>query len=367
MKKKSVCFISFEAYHGFINSIIPIAGGAEFQQILLAKKLYQKGCEVSFIVGDFGQNSTEVIEGIKVYKAFNPNRRNHGLNFFKNMYSLYQAMKHADADIYNFRSDSFYVGLICIFCKLLKKRFIFSTGTDRNASLSILKNLKWPMPYLYILGIKWADIIISQTEMQKKQLLSNFSVNSLLVRNCVQVENKSSKKKRSYFLWVGKVFSGKRPDLYLKIASNFPDEEFLIIGGPGNDEVYNDTKRKTQELPNVRFIGFVPQREIYRYYEAAKALICTSESEGFPNTFLQAWIHQVPVISLSIDPDECICDHKLGFHSQSFEQLIKDIENLSQNEKIAKEMGKNGKEYVMKYHDVEVITNKYIKIFNQLI
>lgn len=363
MKSESVCFICFYAYSGLAKTNHQFAGGAEFQQILLAKELCKKGYDVFFIVGDFGQHKIEKNEGIKVYKAFNPNRANRGLNFFRNMYSLYHSMRENSADTYNFRSDSFYVGPIAFFCKLLKKRFVFSAGIDTNASLSILKTLKWPMPHFYRWGLKVADAIVAQTERQRKQFFSNFGVNSVLIRNCISIENKLQKNRPRYFLWVGTIIARKRPDLCLRIASHFPKEEFWIIGGPGGDGIYEETKKEALELPNVKFIGFVPQKEIYKYFEEAKALICTSESEGFPNTFLQAWSHEVPVISLKIDPDECICTYKLGFHSRNLTQLIKDIEEIIHNEEMRIKLGKNGKKYLAKSHDIRVLADQYIEVF----
>ena len=34
-------------------------------------------------------------------------------------------------------------------------------------------------------------------------------------------------------------------------------------------------------------------------------------------------MHQTPVVSLNADPDEIICNLKMGFHSRSVEQMVK--------------------------------------------
>ncbi len=365
MNQKSICFISFYAYPTLADSKDTITGGAEYQQIELAKYLVRKNYNISFIVGDFGQKKLESINDIKVYRVFNPKRRNHGFNFFRNMYSLFQTMKCVNADVYNFRSDSFYVGPIALFCKILRKRFVFSAGIDTNASLSILKTLKRPMGYLYKWGLKTSDAVTSQTEKQRETFLKNFAIDTVLIRNGIRLKLKVEEKHRKYFLWIGTIVARKHPELYLQIASQFPDEQFLMIGGPGRDGIYDKIKKKALKLRNVKFVGFVPQREIDKYIMEAKAFVSTSESEGFPNTFLQAWLHETPVISLHIDPDECICNYKSGFHSRNIKQMCKDIEELLHNEKLGVELGKNGRQYVLENHDISVIADQYIKVFER--
>ena len=46
-------------------------------------------------------------------------------------------------------------------------------------------------------------------------------------------------------------------------------------------------------------------------YDRAKVLVNTSDVEGFPNSYLQAWIRGVPVVTL-IDPDGVIEREGLG-------------------------------------------------------
>ena len=70
-------------------------------------------------------------------------------------------------------------------------------------------------------------------------------------------------------------------------------------------------RRRAATLPNVTFHGFLPKHLIGGYLERARLLVSTSETEGFPNTFLQAWSRGTPVVTF-IDPQQLIGRHRLG-------------------------------------------------------
>ena len=74
----------------------------------------------------------------------------------------------------------------------------------------------------------------------------------------------------------------------------------------------------------MKVVGFVKPSEVIEYFKAASVFINTSTSEGFPNTFLQAWQCEVPVVSLAVDPNEVITEYGLGFHSETMDQMIAD-------------------------------------------
>ena len=107
----------------------------------------------------------------------------------------------------------------------------------------------------------------------------------------------------------------------------------------------------------------VPFSQIDTYFERATILVNTSLFEGFPNAFIQSWMHCTPVVSLNADPDEIICNLKLGFHSKSIEQIVKDIRELLQNPELCRTMGRNGRQYVERDHNVDAIVQDYEGIF----
>ena len=50
----------------------------------------------------------------------------------------------------------------------------------------------------------------------------------------------------------------------------------------------------------MTFHGAVPYRDAGALYSRARVLVNTSDVEGFPNTYLQAWASGTPVVAFSI-------------------------------------------------------------------
>jgi len=86
-----------------------------------------------------------------------------------------------------------------------------------------------------------------------------------------------------------------------------------IAGGPSPDDpsLFEEVRRAAQALPNVRFLGPVPFHDVRRLFERARMLVGTSEIEGVPNTYLQAWGHGTPVVAY-LDPEHLISENRLG-------------------------------------------------------
>ena len=72
---KSVCFISLKSYDLLREGAQPrFIGGAERQQVLVGRGLQQLGYRVSFVTLDVGQEDGINHKGIRVFKAYHPER-----------------------------------------------------------------------------------------------------------------------------------------------------------------------------------------------------------------------------------------------------------------------------------------------------
>ena len=110
-------------------------------------------------------------------------------------------------------------------------------------------------------------------------------------------------------------------------------------------------------MPNLIYVGGVPQDEVNRRLEQGHILVNTSRFEGFSNTFVQAWMRKVPVVSLNSDPDNILVREGIGFHSLTFETLCRDVKLLVENNILCNEMGERARKYAYENHTVEKMVN----------
>lgn len=308
------------------------AGGTELQQALLAKALARHGLSVSMIVADYGQPDGAVYEGVKTYKAFDPAKGIPVLRFVHPRWSgLWAAMKRADADIYYTSAAGGHLGQIVMFARLHGRKVVFRTASNSDCDQGLQLVHLWRDKQLYRYGLKRADLVLAQTVEQQAALTRNFARDSRVVASLTE----SARPRRPLadrdidVLWVGNIRSVKRPEILLALARGLPQIRFHMIGGPmpRAEKLYESVRTEALTIPNVHFHGPVPYQRIGEYYERARIYVSTSNVEGFPNSYLQAWAHGTPVVAF-LDPDQLVARHGLGRAATSVEDMCAGIQAL---------------------------------------
>ena len=365
-----VCFFSPTAYAYFDPSGDTWAGGAETQQVLIARHMVDRGVDVSFIVGDHGQDEVERHDGITVIRSFAPFAGNRKLRFVPDMIRIRRAMRIADADVYNQRSTSFYTGQLAWFAARLGRAFTFSLGIDYNCYPDCEGRLPRLMAALYRSGIRRADAVIAQTDFQRRLVRRNFGRDAVLIQNGIPIpvgDTPSPDTDPPFFLWVGSFRRRKRPELFVELARRLPHAAFVMAGGVGDDPVFfEEVRAEAEATPNLEYAGFVPPAEIGALYRRAYAYVNTSTLEGFPNTYLHSWIHGVPTLTIEIDPDGIIAKHGLGACSGSFDALVGDVRDLAGDPSRRSALSANATRHVRDHHDIRDRGDDYIRLFEEL-
>src|SRR5690606_38132466 len=105
-----------------------------------------------------------------------------------------------------------------------------------------------------------------------------------------------------------------------ELAKRCSEESFVMVGGASDKILYEKCESRAHEISNISFLGRLPFKQVNSFFPSSKVFICTSEIEGFPNTFLQAWAHDKPVIT-SFDPGGIVEKEGLGIAVHKPEEL----------------------------------------------
>lgn len=154
-------------------------------------------------------------------------------------------------------------------------------------------------------------------------------------------------------VWIGNFKNIKRPEIFVKLAKDFekfPELEFIMIGSMPNRRRWHDLMEEANQIEGFKYKGNLPQGEFNAILAQAHILVNTSRFEGFPNTFIQAWMRKVPVVSLSVNPDNVLSDYGIGLVSENYEGLLREVERLIEDSVFRNEIGDKAQVYAYKNH-----------------
>jgi len=363
-EKIAVCFIAPKAYCLFnpdAKNVKDPFGGSEVDLYLLALELAKdKDFRISFITADYGQEEVETIKGIRIIKTVDFEQ-----NLLIGAIKVWLGLRRADAQIYFHEVASWGTFLIALFCKLHKKIFIYRTGHQRECNGTYLKQ-----HYFAGKAFSWslagAAEVVVQNESDKREIKQTIGVDSIVIPNAHYLPQ-LSENQRDIILWVGRSARIKRPELFVKLAQMYPDEKFVMICPRAlGDDGYDELVSKAGWVKNLEFISQVPFSEIETFFQRAKLFICTSEGEGFPNTYVEACKCGTAILSLCVNPDSFLSSCQGGLCADDdWDKFVKQFEMLLNTEKL-REYGKNARKYAEQKHDITKVAPIYKQIFMRL-
>lgn len=333
---RSICFTLLSNLSVLSRAYADLpAGGAELQQTLLARALVRRGWRVSMIVADCGQPDGAAWDGITTYKAYRPNEGIPVVRFVHPRWTkLWKALTRADAQIYYVSCAGGNFPQVVHFARARGRKTVFRVASDTDCDPRSLLVRHWRDKMLHHWSLHRADLVLAQTAGQQQALTRNFGRESRIIDPLLEIPGPPPDfaARDIGALWVGNIRALKRPQLFLQAAARMPDTAFHMIGGPlpGAERLFEEICSRAQALPNVVFHGFVPQHEIGGYFERARVFVSTSEIEGFPNTYMQAWARGTPVIAY-LDPERLVSGNDLGAIVTGVDELCSALARLSQD------------------------------------
>jgi glycosyltransferase involved in cell wall biosynthesis len=236
------------------------------------------------------------------------------------------------------------------------------------------------LSHTYTWLLKRADLLISQTQSQYKAARHLGAGNVMVVRSIAaspwraQPDRTGLAQNEGWILWAGNMTPNKRMRLVFELANKLPEQRFAVAVNPGDVRMMADAERAAAGCGNVCFLGSLATEEMERWFDRATLVLNTSVVEGFPNSFLQAWIRGLPVISAGVDPDGIISKYGLGAvvavkqgDAAEIEKLASRTRAIMTDSSLRQTLGQAGLAYVKANHSPEVIGKQLDEALSELL
>jgi glycosyltransferase involved in cell wall biosynthesis len=367
MRFRKICIVSLDAY-GLLSGEGDLAyiGGETVQHVLLARAWRDLGYDVSMIVYDDGQGARRVVDGVTTIAAFRRHAGLPALKFFHPRASgLFSALMSADADVYYQSPAGAFTGITAWYCRMTGRKFIFRVASDSDCEKQHDRIRFWRDRRLYDYGLKSADLVAVQTQVQARMLAENHRLASSLVNMLVEPPRRSSVVTKDIdVLWLSNLRALKRPELVLELARQLPHVNFTLAGGAfpyaAGKTYFEDVKAAADRLPNVSMPGAIRYSDSGAWFDRSRIFLNTSSIEGFPNTFLQAWIRGVPVVSF-FDPDGIVRRQQLGAVATSLDDMRESIRGLLDVAVYRENLGRRARDFALREF-TSAAASRYIEL-----
>lgn len=362
MTPPTICFIAISSY-GYFNPEYGIDYGGTQRQMYLLSRALASEYDVHVVVGDYGQPSIEEINDITLHRAYpitrdsNTNLVEDGTRFMK----LMNAMRNSNADLYIHNGLPQNASICYTIARALRSKWIYHIASDANIS-SRPAELSFIFSWIFRRNITQADLIIAQSEHQKHLLSEKWDVESTIVPNGYPTASTIiPHEEREYILWVGRICDQpKQPHIFIDVAKQIPDETFVLVGPLGTTEEYNkEIIDQVNNIDNIHYHGSINPNEIHKYFQNAKLLVNTSEFEGFPNTFLEAWRFGTPIVGYNVDPERFLKQGPNTYADGSINTLVEEVGLLASSASTREKIGNSVKSQFEKQYSINKVAEMY--------
>lgn len=345
-------------------------GGAELQVYYLARELVLRGWQVNYIREknkfDFSEKN---YKGIKLHTIYIPKILAHPKLLFAKQFlrrlQLNFQLKRLNPPIIYIRADESYLPLLNSIAKKNKIKLVWACSHDDK-----LKPHHWSNKYgsaikkSILKSLNNVSLILLQTEFQKQLLSENFELNGKVLYNSHPLPSDTNLIREDIVVWVGRLHKRKFPERFLNIVRNMKSNsniKFIMIGRKLNSRFDNEIELTLKENPNFQYYGESEQDFILEILNKVKVLINTSDSEGFSNTFIEAWLRGVPVITLKgVNPDYLITKNNVGFVCDDIDEIQMKVSELINNNPLFSQMSLESKRMSKGKFDIETYVDKFI-------
>jgi len=254
---------------------------------------------------------------------------------------LMTLLRQVAPDVIYQRVGCAYTGAAAWYARRHRCRMVWHVSSDRDLtalpwSFSPRSPIEQLNRRLIDYGARYATSIIVQSTSQQRLAAQRFGRrDAIRIPNFHRGPSSALSKPASpvTVCWIGNVKEIKRPEVFLRLARAFAatdNVDFVMVGARQMRE--RDWARfvaEVREVANLRYLGAQTPASVDELLARAHILVNTSPVEGFPNTFVEAWLRDVSVVSLVVNPDGVFDGERAGIcASGSFDKLVISVRRL---------------------------------------
>ena len=366
----------------------PQYSGSALQAISLAKKLKDRGIEISFFtVNHNGLAATDEVEGFKLYRLEEGKGKFGEILLWKNMWRL---LNHQKMGFNIIHSHGAYLrnSIVGPLSRLLGKKSIVKVSLADNDLHGLGRGRSG---WLHKCFISMVDKYISIS----KEITNELKLSGLPEERITEISNgvdterfspvsakeKEVLRKRAglpvnvpMLLYAGVVDERKNVKWLIEVWDKLCHEYqgFLTIVGPVSRDdsdmsLYNSLKTYEGRLKNKLFFIQYTDR-IEDFYKMADIFILPSTNEGMPNVLLEAMSSGLPCLVNKVSGVEDIIDgdNSLSFDFQKIETFRDGLSKLKEIS-VRSEMGRRARRKMLSSFSLENIADEYINLYEEMI
>jgi glycosyltransferase involved in cell wall biosynthesis len=337
-----------------------VMGGSQYQaKVLIEHLLSAYDVDISFLAArtrvDFAPAGYRIVkfssmDGIRRYGAFFDALR------------LYRALARERPDVIYQQVACAHTGIAAYYARRNGARMVWRVTSDRSVRRSPIKwwRIHERIEQRFVdYGIRHADLILAQTETQKAELARHYGrSDAVVVRNFHPPPGASAAAKGAdgvaQVVWIANLKRLKNPGAFVRLAKRLEarrETRFIMVGDAlERGRWLDELMRAVGDVPNLSYVGRLEQEAVNDLLDRSDLLVNTSDFEGFSNTFIQAWMRRVPVVSLSVDPDGLLRERGLGYLSGDEEALARDVAQLLDDHALRERIGERARRYALEHH-----------------
>ena len=171
------------------------------------------------------------------------------------------------------------------------------------------------------------------------------------------------KLKDPYIIYVGKLSAGKGFNHLLENFIKYLGEDDFKV----QLVVLGEKQMELPDHPNVKFLGIVSEEEKFTAIGKSTFLINPSQNESLSLALLEAWSMQTPVLvngRCNVLVGQCKRSNG-GLWYWNYSEFRGCLNWFFENRDLSKKLGQNGKLYLEKNYNWEIVEEKYFSIIQE--